>query len=139
MQLSVHLALTLCIGHGGLMSDTDPTAPSIYKIFTPEDWEALEEMGESLGSAHDRSDGFLHFSTQAQLTGTLHVHYATAGALILARVKTDQLKPSALLWEPSRNGALFPHLYGTLKRSQIDQVWPLSRNDQGAYALPEDL
>ncbi|MEL6688308.1 MAG: DUF952 domain-containing protein, partial [Pseudomonadota bacterium] len=119
------------------MSASTPTDPSIFKIFTPEHWDLLNETGQTLGSAHDQADGFLHFSTASQLDGTLAKHYAKAGPLILARIRVEGLSSEALKWEVSRNGDLFPHLYGALTRSQIDQHWPLSPNDQGAYVLPD--
>ena len=121
------------------MSTSTPTDPSIFKIFTPEHWDFLNETGQTLGSAHDQADGFLHFSTARQLAGTLDKHYANSGPLILARIPVESLNSEALKWEVSRGGDLFPHLYGALGRSQIDQHWPLSPNDQGAYALPDNL
>lgn len=121
------------------MNTPSSADPLIYKIFTPDDWLALERGGTSQGSAHDRKDGFLHFSTAAQLAETLRVHYDGAGPLILARVPTHTLDPGSLKWETSRDGALFPHLYAPLRRSQIDQHWPLSPDERGAYALPQSL
>ena len=120
---------------------TDPSSAClfIYKIFTPDDWSALERTKATKGSAHDRADGFLHFSTAQQLSETLRVHYNGAGPLILARVPTRALDAATLKWEPSRNGQLFPHLYQPLERSQIDQHWPLSPDEAGVYALPELL
>ena len=73
--------------------------------------------------APDRSgDGFIHFSTAAQAVETAAKHFAGADDLLLVAVDADALGP-ALKWEPSRGGALFPHLYGAL---------PLDRGAVGA-------
>jgi uncharacterized protein (DUF952 family) len=83
----------------------------IYKIFTPAQWALWRELGITLGSADDQRDGFIHFSTGAQLRGTLEKHFTAHSLLWLAGVEPPQLGAS-LKWEPSRGGQLFPHLYG---------------------------
>ncbi|MEM7730219.1 MAG: DUF952 domain-containing protein, partial [Pseudomonadota bacterium] len=117
---------------------TDP-APhkAIFKIFTPADWDALERDGTTRGSALDRTDGFLHFSTDAQLAETLALHFRSAGELVLARVPLSALRGREVRWEAARGGTLFPHLYGLLERGDIDRVWRLSPDSAGLYELPE--
>ena len=68
----------------------------IYKICRAAEWASVEH--EYSGSAHDRADGFLHFSTQAQLAGTLQRYYAGADDLVLVAVEEKSLGP-ALRWE----------------------------------------
>lgn len=90
----------------------------VFKIVYIAEWKTAEAAGVYLGSAKDRADGFLHFSTAEQLTGTLARYYADAHDLVLVAVDTDALGP-ALKYEPSRDGALFPHLYGALPLSAV--------------------
>ncbi len=86
----------------------------IYKIAHADEWLAAERAGVYHGSEKDRADGFLHFSTAAQLRETLERHYAdTKDLLVIAAVDSEALG-DALTWEPSRGGELFPHLYGAL-------------------------
>lgn len=108
----------------------------IYKILRPAEWAALKSALQTLGSAHDQADGFIHFSVPAQLPGTLDIHYKDAEDLVLAELDADQLG-SDLLWEPARHGSLFPHLYGPLRKADIVRHWPLSRGADGRYALPD--
>ncbi len=75
--------------------------------------ERCRTRGPYDGTAKDKEDGFLHFSTSEQLIGTLEKWYADADDLVLVAVDPDALG-DALKWEPSRDGALFPHLYATL-------------------------
>ena len=42
----------------------------IYKIFTADQWTALEAAGETAGAPVDLADGYIHFSTAAQAAET---------------------------------------------------------------------
>ena len=85
----------------------------IYKIMPQTDWAAALAAGVYTGSADDIRDGFIHFSTREQVPGTLAMHFASQQDLVLVAVDPAKLG-SALIWEPSRGGALFPHFYGDL-------------------------
>jgi uncharacterized protein (DUF952 family) len=90
----------------------------IYKILRLAEWAELEAAGETLGSPDDRADGFVHFSTAEQVPGTLERHFAGETGLMLLAVDADAAGP-ALRWEPSRGGALFPHLYRQLTKADV--------------------
>ncbi len=109
----------------------------IFKIVAAEEWRAAA-AGVFLGSEVDRKDGYIHFSTAAQTPETAAKWFAGRADLVLAAVKADSLGP-ALRWEPSRGGALFPHLYGALPLAAIAWARPLplnadGRHDFGAFA-----
>lgn len=90
----------------------------IYKIFRRPEWDALAAQGRTLGAPVDLADGFIHFSTATQAAETAAKHFAGEDDLILAALKADALG-DALKWEPSRGGALFPHLYRELVINDI--------------------
>ena len=91
----------------------------IYKIAFNGDWMEAIRSGVFEGSTKDREDGFIHFSTAEQLEETLRLHYARSQRpLAVSAVEADTLGTS-LRWEPSRDGALFPHLYGTLPMAAV--------------------
>ena len=110
----------------------------IFKICPAAEWEAAERDGVFAGSALDRKDGFIHFSTAEQVMGTLERYFAGAGELVLVAVDPDLLGP-ALKYEPSRGGALFPHLYGTLTLTLIAWAKPIRRGEGGAFLLPQEF
>lgn len=116
---------------------SEPT--HIYKILTPQQWDVFCDNGETLGSPLDRADGFLHFSTPAQLAETLAKHFAKAGPLVLAEIPLSALDGLDVRWEPARDGSLFPHLYGLLRHDSLSQHWPLHADAQGVYVLPESI
>ncbi|WP_116132968.1 DUF952 domain-containing protein [Tropicimonas sp. IMCC34043] len=90
----------------------------IYKIFRGPEWQALQAEGQSAGAPVDLADGFIHLSTAAQAPETAARHFAGAEGLVLAALDADQLG-DALTWEPSRGGALFPHLYRQMRREDV--------------------
>ena len=93
----------------------------IYKILKRTDWERAYDVGLYEGSELDRTDGFIHFSTAAQAQETASRHFAGQAGLVVLEVEADDLG-KALRWEPSRGGALFPHLYGALDPGRVRSV-----------------
>ena len=109
----------------------------IYKIFRRPEWDALDSQGETLGAPIDLTDGYIHFSTAAQARETAAKHFAGQDDLVLAAVEADALG-EALKWEPSRGGALFPHLYRPLKIEDVVWAQPLPLVD-GVHEFPAGL
>ena len=109
----------------------------IYKIFRRPEWDAFRAAGETAGAPVDLADGFIHFSTAAQVVGTAARHFATESDLVLVAFEAEALGP-ALRWEPSRGGALFPHLYRPLRLSEVvwDRSLPLGAT---GHIFPEAL
>jgi len=106
----------------------------IFKVVPRAEWEAAGE--DYRGSAHDQADGFLHFSTAAQLATTLRLYYAGRDDLVLLAVETDRLG-AALKWEhaPSR-GEDFPHLYGVLPCDAMKWARPIAKGADGNFIIP---
>lgn len=107
----------------------------IYKIAHQTDWQAAEREGRYGGSAKDREDGFIHFSTAEQVSGTLTRFYAGADDLLLLAVEADGLGV-ALKFEPSSHGGLFPHLYDVLPLSAVRWAKPIRRSPDGRFDIP---
>ncbi|KGM30343.1 DUF952 domain-containing protein [Inquilinus limosus] len=110
---------------------------TIYKICSAAEWAAAEAAGAYRGSAVDHKDGFIHFSTAEQAEETAARHFAGRDGLVLVAVDPDRLG-AALRWEPSRGGALFPHLYAELPLGAVQGVAPLSLVD-GRHVFPPRL
>jgi len=108
----------------------------IYKICDRTSWQAAEHDGLYRGSAVDARDGFIHFSTAAQLAETTARHFAGQTDLMLVAADGDALG-DALKWEPSRGGELFPHLYAALPSAAVRWARPLPDEVDGRRPLPE--
>jgi uncharacterized protein (DUF952 family) len=109
--------------------------PSIYKIVSAALWREAERKGALDGAPVDIADGYIHFSTAAQVEETAARHFAGQGDLLLVRVEADRLG-AALKWEPSRGVALFPHLYGKLQLSDVAAIEPLPLAPDGRHIVP---
>ena len=109
---------------------------TIYKICKREEWLTVEAIGQFRGSAVDERDGFIHFSTAAQLAETAAKHFAGQADLMLVAVEAGALD-AALKWEHSRGGDLFPHLYASLPLSAVRWTRPLPDEVDGRRPLPE--
>jgi uncharacterized protein (DUF952 family) len=109
---------------------------TIYKILPGQLWAEALEAGVFMGSAHDLADGFIHFSTAAQMRETAAKHFAGQSDLVLVAVAAEGLA-DAIKWEPSRGGDLFPHLYAPLPVSAALRVLPLPLDADGRHVFPE--
>ena len=108
----------------------------IYKICDAALWRAAERERCFRGAAIDARDGYIHFSTAVQVVETATKHFAGATDLVLVAVAAPALG-GALKWEPSRGGALFPHLYGVLALDAVLWVKPLPLGADGRHVFPE--
>lgn len=100
----------------------------IYKLLAAEEWVAAAQRGRYDGSSVDLRDGFIHFSARDQVVETAVRHFTGQGGLTLLAVDPGRLG-AELRWEPSRGGALFPHLYAPLPVEAVVAV----------YAVPQDV
>ena len=110
----------------------------IYKIVPASLWRAAEATGVFEGAAIDRQDGYIHLSTAEQVRETATRHFAGQDDLLLVAVDAERLGPS-LRWEPSRGGALFPHLYAALHLAEVTGVAALGRDLDGRLVFPDDI
>ncbi len=111
------------------------TAQLIFHMCRRAEWDAALARGRYAGSSQDRADGFIHFSTAAQVTASAAKHRAGQKGLVLLAVEAATLGED-LRWEASRGGALFPHLYGGLPVAAVRRVHDLPLGGDGAHIFP---
>ena len=109
----------------------------IFKIFRPSEWQLMHINGTTNGAPIDVTDGYIHFSTAAQIAETAARHFADAGDLMVLALEADSLGKD-LKWEPSRGGQLFPHLYREMLLSDILWARPYPKGEDG-HILPEGV
>ncbi len=107
----------------------------IFKVLRPAEWAELQAAGVTQGAPVDLADGFVHFSTAAQLGATLSRHFAAQDDLILLACDAAALGGD-LRWEPSRGGDLFPHLYRPLTLADVAWSRPIRRGEHGHETGP---
>ena len=111
------------------------TPTTAYKVLTADQMVALEKDGSFAGAPVDLTDGYIHLSTEAQLTDTVDKHFAGQPDLHVAAVDLDALG-DAVKWEESRGGQMFPHIYGPLPLNAVVAYGPLDRDTGGRVKLP---
>ena len=107
----------------------------IYKILPRAEWTAAVAAGRFEGSAVDRQDGYIHFSTGAQSGETARKYFVGQRDLVVLEVEGDVLG-EALKWEPARGGDLFPHLYGPLVVGDVLAVREAPLRPDGVPRVP---
>ena len=111
---------------------------TIYKVVDKDVWAAAAKTGEFAGAAIDLTDGYIHLSSADQVVETVAKHFAGQDNLVLLSVSTaavqDQLK-----WETSRNDQLFPHLYRSLRTTDVTDLHPLVMAEDGSHQFPPGL
>lgn len=106
----------------------------IYKLLSQAEWQQAQAAGAFTGSAVDLADGYIHFSTGAQAQETARRYFSGQSDLMVLAIETDDLASdlqSALVWEPSRGGDLFPHLYKPLPVGAVLKAWAVGLDGDG--------
>ena len=107
----------------------------IFKIIDKGEWQKVKESGSYSGSSKDIKDGFIHFSAEEQVKGTLEKYYSKQINLVLLKVET--LKLDHLIWEQASDGNMFPHLYSPLNLSNVTDEFEILLQDDGSHKLPD--
>ena len=101
----------------------------LYKILDASSWARVE--AHVPWAEVDEADGFVHLSARSQVRETARRHFAGKRDLVLLTIDPDRLTPGTLRWEPSRGGALFPHVYGDIPREAVTREEPLEEGPDG--------
>ena len=109
----------------------------IFKIIDVNEWQKVREIGTYSGSLKDIEDGFIHFSGEDQVKGTLEKYYSKQENLILLKVET--LKLDHLIWEQASDGNMFPHLYSLLDLSNVVDEFEITLDSNGIHELPDNF
>mgnify|MGYP002864239743 CR=1 FL=1 len=109
----------------------------IFKIIDVNDWQKVKDSGAYSGSSKDIKDGFIHFSGEDQVKGTLEKYYSKQKNLVLLKVET--LKLDHLIWEQASDGNMFPHLYSSLDLSNVVDEFQITLDNNGIHELPDNF
>lgn len=108
-----------------------------YKIVDAAEWRAAVAEGRYDGAPVDIADGYIHMSAEAQLAETARRHFAGRSDLLLLTVDLTRFGDD-LIWEPSRGGDLFPHLYAPLPVAAVTMSRALSITADGEMTFEDD-
>jgi uncharacterized protein (DUF952 family) len=114
----------------------------IYHITSASDWQKAIELGVYQADSL-QTEGFIHCSTQAQVSKVANAFYRGQKQLIVLEVAPEKLH-SSLQWEsplhpdggilPSLEAAeKFPHIYGTINLEAVLRIIPLEFEPDGSF------
>ena len=106
----------------------------IFKIIDVDDWQKVKQSKTYSGSSKDIEDGYIHFSGEDQVKGTLEKYYSNQRNLVLLKVET--LKLDHLIWEQASDGNMFPHLYSSLDLSSVVDEFEISLDKDNIHKIP---
>ena len=109
----------------------------IYKICSKVELENAKNKNQFLGSKKDLEDGFIHFSGEEQVEGTLKKYYLNQKDLII--LKVDTIKLDHLIWEQASDGNMFPHLYSLLDVPNVVDEIDITLREDGSHVLPDNF
>ena len=109
----------------------------IFKIIDVDEWQKVKQSKIYSGSPKDIQDGYIHFSGEDQVKGTLEKYYSKQKNLVLLKVET--LKLDHLIWEQASDGNMFPHLYSSLDLSYVVDEFEITLNDNGNHELSDNF
>ncbi|MDQ1582824.1 MAG: hypothetical protein QOF36_878 [Microbacteriaceae bacterium] len=98
---------------------------SIFHIAHADDWRVAQALGEyriSTRGATLEQVGFIHASSEHQLSGVAQRFYATdEAALLVLELDEDAIRAAGvtLAYEDAGNGELFPHIYGPIRPDYV--------------------
>jgi uncharacterized protein (DUF952 family) len=89
----------------------------IYHVMLPEAWNA-RQSDEAITADSLTAEGFIHCSSAEQLEGVLERYFGGVSRVVILEIDPDKLS-SKLVFEPSTNNEVYPHVYGPIDPEAI--------------------
>lgn len=116
------------------MQTEEPNSRIAYKILTTPQWNDWLKTSLFSGAGVDVEDGYIHLSAADQVAATYDRYFKDKVEDDVVLLEIDLSKVTApIKWEPSRGGALFPHVYGSIPRiAVVNLVEGINAGNQAA-------
>ena len=112
-----------------------PRGGPLYKILTRRQWARAGAEQRLPTAPIDEQDGFVHLSAAHQVRETAEKWFAGQEDLVLVAVDPARIPGERLIWEPSRGGDDFPHVYGDVPLAALGTYARLPWDGDG-FAWP---
>lgn len=107
----------------------------LYKIVSRTEWQQVLAAQALAGFGIDLTDGFIHLSSGDQVEEIVQRYFSGRDDLMLISIDGSSLG-EILRWEESLDGALFPHVYGTIPMAAVLDAEPLRLGTDGNHQFP---
>jgi uncharacterized protein (DUF952 family) len=110
----------------------------VYHMLPEATWDALPP-GCAYAAETLSTEGFVHCTAEPQMLELVanRFYRTEPGDWLILAVDLDRLA-APVRWEKA-DDHLFPHIYGAIERSAVQNVVPFPRSPDGAYHLPEGV
>lgn len=98
-------------------------------------WNQAQNAGEYRGDTLE-SEGFIHCSTSEQVVEVADSLFKGVQDLLLLLIDENKVV-SAIKFEDSGNGNLYPHIYGPLNLDAITKTVDFHPDLNGDFSLPD--
>ena len=127
LTIKTQEALSEAVGLASDAKHTEVAPVHLLQAFLAQEQGAVGAILQRIGVNAGQLSGLL--------AETAAKHFAGQDDLLLLHIDTDCLG-DGLKWEPSRGGALFPHLYAPLDPKAAVSVVPLPLGADGEHQFP---
>lgn len=93
----------------------------IYHITTRQQWAAAQELGH-YDSDTLTTEGFIHCSTEAQVTGVLERYYTGYKDLLKLKIEKAKIERPLVFELAGSINEVFPHIHGSLNINAVVEV-----------------
>lgn len=114
----------------------------IFHLTRRSDWLASQPGGEYRVSTRGRTledDGFIHCSEADQVLRVADALFQNVEDVTLLVIDSDRLSAPVVRENLDGRDERFPHIYGPLNLEAVVSVYPLPRDRDGRFVMPEDL
>jgi uncharacterized protein (DUF952 family) len=85
------------------------------------------------------TEGFIHCSTASQVIDVANQRFKGQPGLVVLAIEADLVKPEVRYENLEGGTKLFPHIYGPLNRSAIQNIIDLVPGQDGLFTFPGDI
>lgn len=110
----------------------------IYHITTQTAWAEAQAIGFYEGDTL-KTQGFIHCSKANQVLGVANARFGGREDLVLLGIDEAELDAECRYENLEGGMHLFPHIYGALQLTAVQQVFPFPPRADGSFTLPPDV
>ncbi|OQW50836.1 MAG: hypothetical protein A4S09_10945 [Proteobacteria bacterium SG_bin7] len=119
-----------------MLSMTRSSLGSTYHLIGEDDLRSRTRDGYIFEPSLE-TEGFTHAAKLDQVVAAANRHYKNVNRTLLLKIDESKLIYPLVYDYVERHKQYFPHIYGPLNLSAIEQIFLMPRNADGNFRLPE--
>ncbi|MDQ3191223.1 MAG: DUF952 domain-containing protein [Bacteroidota bacterium] len=86
-----------------------------------------------------KTEGFIHCSSPEDFEETANLHYKNEKNILVLSIDASKVEPEIKMEMAVKRGKIFPHIYGPLNTSAIENIIVVSIDKNGKFSLPKNF